>query len=156
VQAPPEIPVAIERAAISDLATLVPLFEAYRAFYRAKPNAEAAEKFLRERLEKNQSVLFLARDAATREPLGFAQIYPLFSSIRMVPLLLLNDLYVVPAGRRAGVARALIRAVEEFARENGTPELMLSTHVNNRTAQRVYQSAGWRRDDEFYTYLRDV
>ena len=95
-------------------------------------------------------------NCANGEPLGFAQLYPLFSSERMARLWLLNDLFVVPAARRRGVARALIRGGEDLARETGASGLMLSTHVNNRTAQRVYEAAGWRRDDEFYSYLRDL
>jgi GNAT superfamily N-acetyltransferase len=132
------------------------MFEAYRAFYRWPPGGDAAAAFLRERLEKSESVILIARDPAGGEPLGFAQLYPLFSSERMARLWLLNDLFVVPAARRRGVARALIRGGEELARETGASGLMLSTHVNNRTAQRVYEAAGWRRDDEFYSYLRDL
>jgi GNAT superfamily N-acetyltransferase len=107
-------------------------------------------------LENNESVVFIARDASGGETLGFAQLYPLFSSTQMKPVWLLNDLFVVPAARRRGVAKALMNATEAFARETGANQLMLSTHVNNRTAQRVYEAAGWRRDDEFYTYLRDL
>jgi GNAT superfamily N-acetyltransferase len=149
---PVDSPIAIERAVAADVAALVPLFEAYRAFYRQPADTPGAESFLRERLEKSESVVLLARDGETA--VGFAQLYPLFSSTRMVRLWLLNDLYVVPAARRGGVARRLLGAVEAFARQNGASELMLSTHVNNRTAQRVYEAAGWRRDDEFSTYLR--
>ena len=100
-------------------------------------------------------MIFLAREAEG-ELLGFAQLYPLFSSTRMMRIWLLNDLFVVPAARRRGVAHALLKATEDLARETGAGELMLSTQVGNRTAQRVYATAGWRRDDEFYTYLRDV
>lgn len=135
---------------------MVPLFEAYRAFYRAAPNAVSAETFLRERLERDESIVLVARDAASREALGFAQLYRLFSSVRMVPQLLLNDLYVVPAARRRGVGLALMRAVEAFALANGARHLELTTQVHNRTAQRLYEAAGWGRDDAFHTYTREL
>jgi hypothetical protein len=32
----------------------------------------------------------------------------------------------------------------------------LTTASHNRTAQRVYATAGWHRDDEFLTYTRAV
>lgn len=134
---------------------LVPLFEAYRSFYRCAPDADTAAAFLRERLERNESVILLAREAGG-EIVGFAQLYPLFSSTRMMRTWLLNDLFVAPTARRRGVARALLKATEDFAREMGAGELTLSTSIGNRVAQRVYATAGWRRDDEFYTYIRDV
>jgi len=155
-QARVEPGVAIERATVADVATLVPLFEAYRAFYRAAPDAAAAETFLRERLERDESIVLVARDATSGEPQGLAQLYRLFSSVRMAPLLLLNDLYVVPAARRRGVGLALMRGVEAFARESGARRLMLTTQVHNRMAQRLYEAAGWGRDDEFHTYTREL
>ncbi len=111
---------------------------------------------MRERLERDESVVLIARDPANGNALGFAQLYRLFSSIRMTPLWLLNDLYVAPAARRQGLGLRLMRAIEDLARENGARRLELTTLVHNRMAQRLYEAAGWRRDDEFHAYTRDL
>ena len=134
---------------------MLPLFEAYRAFYKCRPDAEGARRFLTERLERSHSVIFLARDAGG-EAVGFTQLYPLFSSLELAPLWLLNDLYVVPAARRRGIAAQLIARAERLAAETGASRLELTTGSHNRTAQRVYATAGWHRDDEFLTYTRTV
>jgi GNAT superfamily N-acetyltransferase len=64
----------------------------------------------------------------------------------------LNDLFVQEDHRRKGVASKLISAATEFARALGAVRLTLSTAIANTTAQSVYQSAGWKRDEQFYVY----
>ncbi len=53
----------VRRAAIEDLDLLVPLFDAYRQFYRKTPDAALARQFLQERLERDESIIFLAMDS---------------------------------------------------------------------------------------------
>jgi hypothetical protein len=53
--------VEIRQAAIADLDALAPLFDAYRRFYRLPGDPNRAREFLRERFERSQSVVFLAR-----------------------------------------------------------------------------------------------
>jgi len=36
--------------------------------------------------------------------------------------------------------------------EHQAVELMLETATDNLNAQRLYESLGWKRDTEFYTY----
>ncbi|MEI2419006.1 GNAT family N-acetyltransferase, partial [Arthrospira platensis SPKY2] len=61
-------------------------------------------------------------------------------------------LFVSPKHRRSGVASGLLAAAAEFGRAVGAQSLSLSTAVTNTTAQSVYESAGWRRDNEFLVY----
>ena len=86
-------------------------------------------------------------------PAGFTQIYSIFSSTSMQRAWLLNDLFVAPAARRAGVGRALLERAHAFARETNSKELMLQTAVDNVPAQRLYESLGWQRDNDFYVYM---
>lgn len=66
---------------------------------------------------------------------------------------LLNDLFVAPAARRAGVGRALLERAHTFARETNSKEMMLQTALDNVPAQRLYESLGWQRDNDFYVYM---
>src|SRR5579885_1377936 len=70
--------VEVRRATIEDLDTLVPLFDAYRQFYRQPSAPTEARRFLRDRLEQNESIVFLALVEAAA--VGFTQLYPSFSS----------------------------------------------------------------------------
>jgi GNAT superfamily N-acetyltransferase len=146
---------AIERAGAGDIDVVLPLFQAYLTFYRRKASDEDARNFLSERLKGDESVIFVARDASGAA-VGFTQLYPLFSSTELSRIWLLNDLYVAPSARRGGVALALLHRAEAHARETGATRLMLDTAIGNRTAQRVYENAGWVRDHEFYVYVRTI
>ena len=139
-------------ATVDDTETVAPLFDAYRQFYQQPGDLDGARAFLAERLEHDESVIFLARlDDGT--PAGFTQLYPIFSSTTMQRAWLLNDLFVAPAARRAGVGRALLERAHAFARETNSKELMLQTAVDNVPAQRLYESLGWQRDNDFYVYM---
>ena len=142
----------VRRAAVEDAPLVAPLFDAYRQFYQQPPDPELALAFIRHRLEAGESVIFLAeRD---ERPVGFVQLYPLFSSTAARPrrLWLLNDLFVTPTARGGGVARALLLRARRLAEETDAVGLELATARTNVAAQRLYESLGWRRDDQFPRY----
>ncbi len=143
--------IAVRQATIGDLELLVPLFDAYRQFYRKASDMALARQFLLERFQHNQSVIFLAlqQDGAA---LGFTQLYPSFSSTAAARIFILNDLFVVPAARRMGIASSLLREATNFAKAVGAVRLTLSTEVANETAQALYESEGWIRSTDFYGY----
>src|SRR5580704_7039488 len=115
----PEQPlVAVRQATILDLDLLVPLFDAYRQFYRKPSDPDLARQFLLERLQQNQSIIFLA-SRQDGSAIGFAQLYPSFSSASAAPILILNDLYVKPEARRIGVGSLLLSAAANFGRAAG-------------------------------------
>jgi GNAT superfamily N-acetyltransferase len=140
------------RAELDDLDALVPLFEGYRRFYRQTSDPVGARAFLADRLKRGESVIFLAVvDGAI---VGFTQLYPLFSSVSLKRLWLLNDLFVAPDERKSGAGRALLERAERWAQETGAKGLTLSTEVTNRAAQRLYEACGWTKDEEFVHYHR--
>ena len=135
---------SIRRAGLDDLDQLAPLFDAYRRFYQQPGDPQRARDFLRERLQRHESVILLAtRDGAA---VGFTQLYPIFSSVRTARTWLLNDLYVAERTRRAGVARGLLDAAAQFAREGGAAGLMLETSRDNAPARALYRASGWSED----------
>lgn len=143
----------VTRAAIADVDAVAPLFDAYRRFYGQRPDVGAARAFLDDRLRRGESVIFLAlSDEPDAEALGFTQLYPSFSSVSLKPLWILNDLFVRPDVRRGGVGRRLLQRAREWAIETGARGLILATAVTNRAAQSLYESCGWRQDDEFQHY----
>ncbi len=130
---------------------LIPLFGAYRKFYHRRPRPELERRYLRERLRKGEAVVFLAEERG--EAVGFTLLYPLFSSLSMRPVWLLNDLYVRPTHRRSGIGRALLRRARTFARQTGAEYLTLETAIDN-PAQNLYEAEGWVRDRAFLHYER--
>jgi len=61
----------------------------------------------------------------------------------------IKRMYVVPAARRGGVARALLAALEDAAREMGYRVARLDTGARQPHAQAFYEAAGYRRTSNF-------
>jgi GNAT superfamily N-acetyltransferase len=141
----------IKRAGLDDLDAAAPLFDTYRQFYGQPSDVAAARAFLAERLRRDESVVFLAVETGG-EAVGFMQLYPSFSSVSLGRLWILNDLFVDPDVRRGGVGRRLLERARDWAVETQARGLVLSTGVTNKTAQSLYESCGWTRDDEFHRY----
>ena len=136
--------VTVRRATAADLAAVAPLFDAYRQFYGQPSDAGRAHAWLSERMQAGESVVLIAeRDG---QPSGFVQLYPMFSSVRTARLWILNDLFVASDARRSGVARALLDAAAQFARDDGAAGLMLETGRDNAPARALYRAAGWQED----------
>lgn len=140
----------IYRATPAHLEALVPLFDAYRVFYRQPSHVGTARAFLAERLGRGDAAIFLAERGG--KAAGFTQLFPSFSSVSARRLWILNDLFVAPEARRGGVARALLERARVHAAETHAKGLVLSTEVTNTSAQRLYEALGWTKDEAFYTY----
>ena len=140
----------VRRAEIGDVDELAPLFDGYRQFYGQRSDLAAGRAFLAERMRRDESVIFVA--IADDVMLGFTQLYPSFSSVSVKRLWILNDLFVSPTARRGGVGRRLLERAREWAVETGAKGLTLTTALTNSAARSLYESCGWRRDDEFAHY----
>jgi len=141
----------IAQATTRDLDELSLLFDAYRQFYGQPADLARARAFLAERMAQQESIILLACDAQGTG-VGFTQLYPLFSSVRMVRTWLLNDLFVSSSARRQGIAAALLKAAADHARALGAASLSLSTALDNAPAQALYESLGWQRERKFCEY----
>ena len=147
--------ITVRQASVHDLDAVAPLFDAYRQFYKQPAALDRARRFLQERFGHAESIVLIAFDADGMAQ-GFTQLYPLFSSVRCVRVYLLNDLFVAPAARRRGVGARLLTAAAEFARANGVASLSLSTAVDNTTAQKLYESLGWKRETDYFEYHQSL
>jgi len=138
------------QATPADVGEIAPLFDLYRQFYGKSANVEAARRFLFARLSKQESVVFYVRQAD--EAAAFLQLYPVFSSVNLSRQWILNDLYVLPKARKHGYGRALVERAHRLAAETQAHGLVLETAVTNEAAQKLYESLGWKRDNEFFRY----
>ncbi len=138
-----DLQVEIFEATVFDLCALSRLFDAYRQFYRQPSDQIGARSFLKERLVKKDSIIYIALDGQGN-PAGFVQLYPIFSSVSMKRSWLLNDLYVDPEFRGKGVSRLLISRCKELARESNAKGLLLETEKTNEVGLNLYPSEGFK------------
>lgn len=142
-------------AKISDLDIIASLFDAYRQFYEQAPDLALAKRFIRDRIQNKESVILLALNEA-QQIVGFCQLYPTFCSVEAKPTYTLYDLFVTPSARRLGAGKILLQAAELLASENGKVRMDLTTAKTNKSAQSVYESLGWIRDEVFCAYSKRV
>ncbi len=140
------------QAVLADLDALATLFDQYRQFQDMPSDLTAARSFLRARIDHSESVLFIALDHDT--PVGMAQLYPSFSSVKLSRVFILNDLFVIETGRRRGVASALLAAVETYAWASSASRVTLNVARENAAGQALYRRLGWTQDQQFYMFHR--
>ena len=110
-----------------------------RAFNEVEISGPAQAARLRETAAHERAFLAWVGDVAVG-----------FTSLRFVPLVTtalpygeVTELYVQPAFRRRGIARALLAAAEARARALGAPGVILFTGLKNTDAQAFYRAAGY-------------
>jgi ribosomal protein S18 acetylase RimI-like enzyme len=143
----------IRKATTQDLDQLTNLFDQYAVFYKKPSNYEKHHAYLKERLENNEAIIFVASDEENEDKLiGFALIYVTFSSLALNKILILNDLFVDSSTRKKGIGEKLILQTVELAKELGANDIRLRTAKNNTVAQGLYHKMGFVREDFLYSY----
>ena len=138
------------RISTDQVGLAAPLFAAYREFYGEPYDLDAATAFLTERLERDESIVLIALDGDNS--VGFTQIYPSFSSTRLAPIWILNDLFVSPDARGTGAVDDLLDTAARLATEAGAVEVELATAHTNLRAQAVYDRHGYQLDETYKHY----
>lgn len=137
-------------ATMDHLDDLVPLFDAYRVFYKQESDPQKARAFLSQRMYLGESVIFLAYFDSTA--VGFTQLYPSFSSTVAERIWILNDLYIVPDLRGKRIGSLLIQKAKSFAEQFHAAALTLATSKSNLSGQKLYEREGFKLDDKYLDY----
>lgn len=145
-------PFLVRQATMDDIHAVAKMFNAYRVFYSQASDIEGAKTFLRERLSKIESTIFIALECGTDESVGFVQLYPTFSSISMKRSWILNDLYVTENYRGRGIGKRLLDEAKNYALYTESKGLELATACTNHGAQKLYEQYGYKKDEDFYHY----
>ena len=143
--------ITVRKTTINDLDAIAYLFDAYRVFYKQKSDKKSARAFLKARFEQQQSVIFIAEKAGVA--VGFTQLYPMFSSVSMQEMYVLNDLYVNENERGQGIGEKLLIAAQEYAKANNLKGLTLETASDN-PAQKLYERLGWSKDESYHYFWK--
>ena len=142
--------ISVQAGELKHLSDLVPLFDAYRQFYKQASDLDGARAYLLDRLSHGEATVFIAYDGP--RAIGFVLLYDTFTSVAMKPLCILNDLYTVPEARGLGAGTALIARAREHAVATGAFRLRLRSAQDNLTAQSLYEKLGFKRDGIYFTY----
>ena len=145
----------IDSVGKADSADLLPMLRAYCDFYRVDPPDDRLLALSGALIDDpDEGVQLIARDSEGT-PLGFATIYWTWQTLYACRVGVLNDLFVVPAGRGSGAGRALIERGRALCRDRGAEKLVWQTAPDNAAAQRLYDGIGAEKST-WITYELDA
>jgi GNAT superfamily N-acetyltransferase len=151
VAAGPAEPPLIRAAQREDVALLLALFADLAEYEKLTHELDATE-------EQLAQALFGASPAAEAliaerggEAAGYALFFPTFSSFLATPGIWLEDLFVRPEHRRAGVGRALLARLAARVRERGGARLEWAALDWNELALGFYRGLGAKPLEEWVT-----
>lgn len=101
-------------------------------------------RFLRSQLREDDAAVFVAEKDGAVVGYVFAGLEPLSWKELRDACGFIEDVAVDEAGRRAGIATALIEAAVAWLRSRGAPRVILWTAEQNTPARRLFERLGFR------------
>ncbi len=147
-------PTIVREARASDVPALLEMFAELAEFEELTHELRATEKQLSEALfgPHPAAEALIAEQPGSHAAVGYALYFPTFSSFLASTGIWLEDLFVRPAHRRAGVGRALLAAVAARLRERGGARLEWAALDWNEPALSFYSVLGARTMPEWITH----
>jgi GNAT superfamily N-acetyltransferase len=145
------VPVLIRKAAERDIPLVVDFIRKLADYERMSDRVRATEADLRSALFGTHPAAEVLLAYASEEPAGFAVFFQSFSTFSCRPGIYLEDIFVEPRYRRAGVGTALMAAVARLAVESGG-SLNWSVLTWNQPAIDFYLRLGAVRAEEWNGY----
>ncbi len=118
------------------------LWAGYLAFYRADVPAKVTEVTFDRLRDGREGLAGLVAVDGDDQPIGLAHLVFHASTWSERGYCYLEDLYVEPAHRGGGVARALIEAAYAAAAERGVHRVYWQTQQYNAQARSLYDTVG--------------
>jgi GNAT superfamily N-acetyltransferase len=150
-ESPLPAPPTVRRATSRDGQVLLDLVDALADYERLpRPDPAARERLLRDAFERQWFDAYLVELAG--RAIGYAIAFETYSSFLARPTLFLEDVFVLPEHRRAGVGSVVMRflAGEALRRDCGRMEWMVLTW--NEPALRFYDKLGATRLADWTAY----
>jgi len=125
----------------AEFEALAATFDAYRNHYGQPVEPRLTRAWLADQLQNGSLNVFVAEQDDSL--VGFATSVRIPASLRLGHWWQIRDLYVLPAYRRQGIARALLNAVRSAAETTGALRLGIQTEENNEAALALYGGVGY-------------
>jgi GNAT superfamily N-acetyltransferase len=132
----------IEPATETDIPTILDFIRKLAEYEKLSQEMKATEANLRQHLFGPDPAAEVILARLNDKPVGFALFFTTFSTFVGRPGIWLEDLFVLPENRRAGIGRALLRSVASIAVQRNCGRLEWSVLDWNKPAVELYQKLG--------------
>lgn len=143
---------SVRTARETDRAAWAPLWAGYLAFYESTLAPDVTDTTWSRFHDPAEPMLCLVAEDEDGSLIGFTNIVFHRGTWAIGDFCYLEDLFVAPAARNRGVARALIEAVYALADRRGCGRVYWLTHETNTTARALYDKVARHRG--FIQYRR--
>jgi GNAT superfamily N-acetyltransferase len=148
-----ETTATVRAATVDDVPRLLELFGALADYEQLRDELHATEEQLREALFGEHPAAAAVIAERRSQSVGYALFFPTFSSFLATRGIWLEDLFVLPEHRGAGVGRALLSAVAARVEDGGRLEWCALDW--NELALGFYKGIGARLMDQWTTLRLD-
>ena len=121
----------------TDFSDWLPLWEGYNSFYKRTLPLEITQTTW-ERFLDPQEPMFALVAVENGQILGLAHYLFHRNTAMLSHACYLQDLFTTESVRNRGIGKALIEAVYEKAKEQGSPRVYWQTHETNTVAKKLY------------------
>lgn len=126
------------------------LWQGYCDFYGAQLESQVTDRTWKRILDPDSAVMCVVAELDGQVQ-GFAHCVVHENTWETQPVCYLEDLFVAPAARGAGVGHALIEWLRNAMRAEGWARLYWLTHADNAQARRLYDR--FAQADGFVRYV---
>jgi aminoglycoside 6'-N-acetyltransferase I len=119
-------------------------------------DAAANERELRQILDRPEAFPVFVALAPSGEPAGFAEarLRDYAEGCETSPVGYLEAWYVRPDFRKQGVGRALVEAVENWARAQGATEIASDTEIDNHASELAHKALNFELADRIICFRK--
>ena len=143
----------IRPAAVEDIAAVLGLLRELAAFEGKLERVQVSEALLAEYAFGAHACIEMLLGTLDGRAVSYAIFFPHFGSYRGRPWLFLEDLYVQPSARGAGVGRAMMAHLAGIVRERGWAGMTWGVMDWNEAAFRFYEGLGAVRLNDGHVYM---
>jgi GNAT superfamily N-acetyltransferase len=141
----------IQPATVADVPAILDFIRKLAKYEKLSHQVKATQSQLRRRLFGPHPAAEAIVARLGKKPVGYALFFTTFSTFAGRPGIWLEDLFVLPAHRRAGIGRALLRSIAAIAIKRKCARLEWSVLDWNAPAIKLYRKLGAKAMDDWTT-----
>jgi GNAT superfamily N-acetyltransferase len=141
----------IQPATVADVPAILDFIRKLAKYEKLSHQVKATQSQLRQHLFGPHPAAEAIVARLGKKPVGYALFFTTFSTFAGRPGIWLEDLFVLPAHRRAGIGRALLRSIAAIAIKRKCARLEWSVLDWNAPAIKLYRKLGAKAMDDWTT-----
>jgi len=137
----------IRKSESGDLPNILAMIREFAEFENLSDYCQVTEENLREAIFGENSFVESLIALVDERPVGYAVFFPYFASFRGQRGLYLEDIYLKPEFRQAGLGEKMLREIARIGAEKGCLRIDFQVLKHNQKAISFYEKLGAVRDE---------